>query len=160
MATFFSPKIMCTLLVQSFSRVQLFLNPSTTALQASLSITNCQSPPKTMSIESVMPSNHLTLCRPLFLLPSVFPSIRFLSNQSALCIRWPKYWNFRFNSNLPMNTQDWSPLGWTGGSPCSPRVSQEPFPTLQFKSISSAPSFLYRPTLTSFHDYWKNHSLE
>ena len=67
------------------------------ALQASLSITNSRSPPKPMSIESVMPSNHLILCRPLLLLPSIFPSIRVFSNESALCIRWPKYWSFSFN---------------------------------------------------------------
>ena len=65
--------------------------------QASLSITNSQSPPKPMSIEVVMPSNHLILCRPLLLLPSIFPSIRVFSNESALCIRWPKYWSFSFN---------------------------------------------------------------
>ena len=65
--------------------------------QASLSITKCQSPPKPMSIESVMPSNHLILCRPLLLLPSIFPSIRVFSNESALCIKWPKYWSFSFN---------------------------------------------------------------
>ena len=82
--------------VQSLSRVQLFETPWTAARQASLSITNSQSPPKPMSIESVMPSNHLILCHPL-LLPSIFPSIRVLSNESALHIRWPKYWSFNFN---------------------------------------------------------------
>ena len=73
-----------------------FVTPWTTACQASLSVTNSQSFPKLMSIELVTPSNHLILCRPL-LLPSVFPSIRVLSNESALHIRWPKYWNFSFN---------------------------------------------------------------
>ena len=82
---------------QSLSCVQLFGNPWTTAHQASLSITNCQSLPKPMSIESVMPSNHLFLCSPLLLLPSIFPSIRVFSNESALCIRWPQYWSFSFN---------------------------------------------------------------
>ena len=71
--------------------------PWTTACQASLSITNSQSPPKPMAIESVMPSNHLILCRPLLLLPSISPSIRVFSNESALCIRWPKYWSFSFS---------------------------------------------------------------
>ena len=71
--------------------------PWTAALQASLSITSSRSLPKLMSIESVMPSNHLILCRPLLLLPSVFPSIRFFSNESALHIRWPKHWSFSFN---------------------------------------------------------------
>ena len=100
--------------VQSLSRVQLFATPWTAALQASLSITNSQSAPKHMSIELVMPSNHLILCRPLLLLPSIFPNIRILSNKSVLRIRWPKYWSFSFNISPPMNTQDWSPLGWTG----------------------------------------------
>ena len=73
------------------------MTPRTTARQASLSITNSRSPPKPMSIEFVMPSNHLILCRPLLLLPSIFPSIRVLSNESTLCMRWPKYWSFSFN---------------------------------------------------------------
>ena len=88
--------------------------PWTAARQASLSITNSQSLPKLMSIESVMPSNHLILCHPLLLLPSIFPSIRVFSKESALRIRWPKYWSFSFNISLSSNTQDWSPLGWTG----------------------------------------------
>ena len=83
--------------LQSLSRVQLFATPWTTACQASLSISTSRSPPKPMSIESVMPSNHLILCRPLLLLPSIFPSIRVFSNASGLCIRWPKYWSFSFN---------------------------------------------------------------
>ena len=82
--------------VQSLSHVQLFATPWTTARQASLSITNSQSPPKPMYIKSVMSSNHLILCCPL-LLPSIFPSIRVFSNESALCIRWPMYWSFSFN---------------------------------------------------------------
>ena len=83
--------------VQSLSRVQLFATTWTTALQASLPITNSQSLPKIMSIESVMPSNHLIPCRLLLLQPSIFPSFRVFSNESALCIRWPKYWSFSFN---------------------------------------------------------------
>ena len=83
--------------VQSLSRVQLFATPWTTAHQASLSITNSRSLPKLMSIESVIPSNHLILCHPLPLLSSIFPSIRVFSNESALCIKWPKYWSFSFN---------------------------------------------------------------
>ena len=79
------------------SRVWLFVTSWTTARQAFLSITNSQSPPKPMSIESVMPSNHLILCCPLLLLPSIFPSIRVFSNESALHIRWPKYWSFSFS---------------------------------------------------------------
>ena len=83
--------------VQLLSCVWLFATPWTAAHQASLSITNSWSPPKPMSIVSVMPSNHLILCRFLFLLPSIFPSIRVFSNESALHIRWPKYWSFSFN---------------------------------------------------------------
>ena len=83
--------------VQSFSCVWLFATPWLTARQASLSITNSQSPPKPISIESAMPSNHIILCRPLLLLPSIFPSIRVFSNESALHMRWPKHWSFSFN---------------------------------------------------------------
>ena len=83
-----------------FSRsnlVQLFATSWTAACQASLSITNSQSSPKPMSVESVMPSNHLILCHPLLLPPWIFPSLRVFSNESALCIRWPKYWSFSFS---------------------------------------------------------------
>ena len=86
--------------VQSLSCVWLFATPWTTAHHTSLSITNSWSPPKPMSIESVMPPNHLILCLPLFLLPSIFPSFRVFSNESALHIRWPKYWSFSFNISL------------------------------------------------------------
>ena len=102
--------------------------------------------PKLMTIESVMPSNHLILCRPLLLLPSI-RSIRVFSNESVLCIRWPKYWSFSVNI-IPSNEHP-----GLIGSPCSPRNSQESSPTPQFKSISSsALSFLYNPTLTAIHD--------
>ena len=83
--------------VPSLSPVWLFVTPWTEACQASLSITNSRSLPKPMSTESVMPSNHLILCHPLLLLPSIFPSISVFSNESALHIRWPKYWSFSFN---------------------------------------------------------------
>ena len=83
--------------VQSLSRVRLFATPQTAAHQASLSITNSRSLTKPVSIKSMMPSNHLILCCPLLLLPSIFPSIRVFSNESALRIRWPKYWSFSFN---------------------------------------------------------------
>ena len=83
--------------VQFLSPVRLFATPGTAARQASLSITNSRSLLKLMSTESVMPSNHLILCPPLLLLPSILPSIRVFSNESALCIRWPKYWSFSFN---------------------------------------------------------------
>ena len=140
--------------VQSLSYVQLFVTPWAAASQASLSI-NSRSSPKPMSIESVVPPKHLILCHPL-LQPSIFPSIRVFSNESALRIRWPKYWSFSFSIS-PSNEYS----GLLVGSPCSPRDSQESFPGPQFKSInSSALSFLYSPTLTSIHDYWKNHSLD
>ena len=84
--------------VCSFSRVRLFATPRTAAGQASLSITISRSLLKLMSIESVMPSNHLILSHPFLLLPSIFPSIRVFSNESALCIRWPKDWSFSFSS--------------------------------------------------------------
>ena len=83
--------------VQSLSRVQLFATPWIAALQASLSITNSQSLPKLISIELVMPSSHLILCHPLLLLPPIPPSIRVFSNESTLCMRWPKYWSFSFS---------------------------------------------------------------
>ena len=131
------------------------------AHQASLSITNSRSLPKLASIESVMPSKHLILCRPLLLLPLIFPSIRVFSNESALHIRWPEYWSFSFNispsdehSGLISFRMDWlDHLAVQGTLKSSP--------TPQFKSInSSALSFLYSPTFTSIRDYWKNHSLD
>ena len=147
--------------VQSLSRVRLFATPWTTAHQASLSITNSRSPPKVMSIESMMPSNHLVLCCPLLLLPSIFPSIRVFSNELTLHIRWPKYWSFSFiispsneHPGLISFRLDWLDLLAVQGVLKSS-------PTPQFKSInSSALSLLYSPTLTSIHDYWKNHSLD
>ena len=147
--------------VQLLSRVWLFATPWIAARQASLSITNSRSLSRRKSIESVMPSNHLILCRPPLLLLSIFPSIRVFSNESALCIRWPKYWNFSLNispfSEHPglIFRMDWLDLLAVQGTLKS--LLQTP----QFKSINSlALSFLYSPTLTSIHDYWKNHSLD
>ena len=88
-------------ILQSLSCIRLFATPWTVAHQTSLFITNSQSLLKLMSIESVMPFNHLILCRPLLLLPSVFPSIRVFFSESVLRIRWPKYWSFSFNSSPP-----------------------------------------------------------
>ena len=102
---------MCISSFQSLCHVQLFATPWTAACQASPSITNSGSPPKPMSIESVMPSNHPILFCPLLLLPSIFPSIRVFSNESVLRIRWPKFGVSASTSILPMNTQDWF-LGW------------------------------------------------
>ena len=100
--------------VQSLSCVRLFATPWIAAGQASLSITNSQSLLKLMSIELVMLSNHLILCRPLLLLPPVPPSIRVLSNQSTLRMRWPKYWSFSFSIRPSNEHPGWSPLGWIG----------------------------------------------
>ena len=114
-----------------------------------------------MSIESVMPSNHLILRRPLLLLPSIFPSIRVFSNESALCIRSPNYWSFSFNIS-PSNehpglisfSMDWLDLLAVQGTLKSLLQHQ------LFKNNSSAFSFLHNPTLTSIHNYWKKHSLD
>ena len=118
--------------------------------------------PKFMCIKLVMPSSHLILCHPLLLLPPI-PPIRVFSNESTLHIRWKKYWSFSFNIS-PSNGHPGLisfRIDWLVGSPCSPRDSQESFPTPQFKSInSSALSFLHSPTLTPIGDHWKNHSLE
>ena len=100
--------------VQSLSHVRLFETPWTAARQASLSITNSWSLLKLISIKLVMSSSHLILCCPLLFLPPIPPSIRVFSNESALHMRWPKYWSFSFSISPSMNTQDWSPLGWTG----------------------------------------------
>ena len=100
--------------VQSLSPVWLFATPWTAACQASLSITDSQNVLKLMSIASVMPSNHLILCCPLLLLPSIFPSIRVFFSESVLYIRWPKYWSFSFSISPSLNIQDWFHLGWTG----------------------------------------------
>ena len=128
--------------------------PWTTARQASLSFIVSQSLLKLMSIELVMPSNHLILCRPLLLLPSIFPSIRLFSSESALHIRWPEYWSFSFSvspsneySGLISFRIDWF------GSPCSPRDSQE------FSSTTvRRHQFFDGSALISIHDYWRNHS--
>ena len=100
--------------IHSLSHVQLFGTPCIAAQQASLSFTISMSFLKLMSIEVVIPSNHLILCCPLFLPPSIFPSSRDFSNESDLCIRWPKYWSCSFSISSPMNIQDWFPLGLTG----------------------------------------------
>ena len=132
---------------QFSSVAQLCPNRSTPGLP------NSQSPPKLKSIELVMPSNHLILCCPLLLLPLIFPSIRVFSNESALRIRWPKYWSFIFNISPPNEhpglisfRMDWLDLLEVQGT-------LKFSPTPQFKTInSSALSFLYIPTLTSIHD--------
>ena len=141
--------------VQSPSHVRLFATPWIAAHQASLPIINSQSLLKLMSIESVLPSNHLILYHPLLLLPSIFPSIRDFSNESVLHVRWPKYWSFSFSirpsneySGLISFKIDWWDLL------AVQRDTQESSPTPQLKSInSSALSFLYSPILTAIPDY-------
>ena len=148
--------------VQSLSRVRLFATTWITAHQASLSITRCQSLSKPISIESVIPSNHLIFYCPLLLLPSIFPSIRVFADESAFCIRWPKYWSFSFNINLSNEhpglisfRMDWLDLLAVQG------IHKESSPSPQVKSINClALRFLYSPTCTSIHDHWKNHSLD
>ena len=128
------------------------------------SITNSQSLLKLMSIESVMPSDHLILCCPLLLLPSIFPSIRVFSSEPALHIRWPKYWSFNFSispsnkySGLISFMIDWFDLLAVQGT----LKSLLQHHSSKAKSInSSALSFLYSPTLIPIHDYWKNHSFD
>ena len=148
--------------VQLLSRVQLFVTPWTAVRQASLSITNSWSLLKLMSIKSVMPSNHLILCHPLLLLPSIFPSIRVFSNQSALCIWWPKYWSFSFNIS-PSNEHpglisfrmDWLDLLVVQGTLKSLLQHHSSKASILLRS-----AFFISPTLTSIHDHWKNHSLD
>ena len=132
----------------------------TAASQFSLSITISQSLPKLMSIESVMPSNHLILCHPLLLPPSIFPRIRVFSNESVLHIRWPKYWSFNFNpSVLSVNTQDWSPLGLTHWISLQSKGLSGVVNTAIEKHQFFCTQLSFSPTLTSIHNYWKNHSL-
>ena len=148
--------------VQLFSGIQLFATSWTATCQPSLSITSSRSCSnscpvlKLMSIESVMPSNHLILCHLLLLLSLIFPSIRVFSNESFLRISGQRIGTSASASVLPMNIHDWFPLGWTGWN-----SSQEPSPIHQCKSINSLViRFLYGPILTSIHDYWKNHSFD
>ena len=147
--------------VQSLNRVWLFETPWTAACQASLSITISRSLLKLMSIKLVMPSNHLILCRPLLLLPSIFPSIRVFSNESALCIRWSRYWSFSINIS-PSNEHpglicfrmNWLDLLAVQG--ILKRLLQH---HSSKASILWCSAFFILQLSTSIHDYWKNHSL-
>ena len=138
-----------------------FVTPWIAARQASLSITNSQSLPKLMSIESVMPSSHLILCHPLLLLPQIPPSIRVFSSESTFRMRWPKYWSFSFSispsneySGLISFQMDWLDL-------LAAKELSWVFSSTTVESISTlALRLLYGPTLTFIHDYWKNHSLD
>ena len=138
------------------------LRPMDCSTKATFSVTNYQSLLKLTSIKFVISSNHLILCHPLFLPFSIFPSIRVFSNESVLCIRWPKYWSFSFSispskeySGLISYRMNWLDLLAVQGT------LQESSPTPQFKSInSSVLSFFYSPSLTSIRDNWKNHSFD
>ena len=142
--------------VQFFSRVQLFVTPWTAVPQASLSITNSQSLLKLTSIKSVMASNHLILCRPLLFLPSIFPSIRVFPSESVLCIRWPKYWSFSFSISPSSEYSGLTGLISLQSKGLSRVFSNTTVQKHQFLALS----FLNSPTLTSIHDYWKNHSFD
>ena len=155
----YSIDILCSLLLL-FSSLVVYnsVTPWTAAHQASLSFTISWTLLKLMSIESIIPPNHLILCHPLLLLPSIFPSIRVFSKELALCIRWSKYWSFSISSSnaysgLISYRIDWLDLLAVQGT------LKSLLPTPQSKSInSSGLSLFYGPTLTSIHDYWKNHS--
>ena len=148
--------------VRLLSRVRLFATPWTAAHQTSLSISNSWSLLKLMSIDSVMPSNHLILCHPLLLEPSIIPSIRVFSNESALCIRWPKYWSFSFSispSNEYLGLISFT-MDWFG-----PLAVQGPLKSLlqhhsSKASILQRSAFFMDAILTSAHDYCKNHSFD
>ena len=179
--------------VQSLSRVGLYVTPWTAARQASLSITDSRSLPKLMSIESMMPSNHLILCHPLLLSSSISPSTRVFSNESVLCIKWPKYWSFSFNINpssehpgLISFRTDWLDLLAVQGTLKSLLQHHNSkasilrhsvffffFNSILFFNFTTLYWFCHiskwirhrytcvpHPTLTSIHDYWKNHSLD
>ena len=148
-----STSVILVVIIQSLRHVRLFVTPWTAAHQASLSLTISQSLIKLMSIKLVMPSNHLILYHPLLLLPSICHIIRVFSNESALCIRWPKYWSFNISlsngySGLISFRIDWLDLLAVQGTLES---SSAP----QFKSINSLVLSLYGPALTSVHDYWR-----
>ena len=147
---------------QLLSHVWLFATPWIAARQASLSITNCRSSPRLTSIESVMPSSHLILCRPLLLLPPIPPRIRVFSNESTLHRRWPKYWSFSFSISpsteipgLISFRMDWLDLLAVQGTLKSLLQHHS-----SKASILLALSLLHSPTLTSIHGHRKNHSLD
>ena len=145
--------------VQLLSRVQLFVTPRIAACQASLSITNFQSSLRLTSIEWCHPAISSSVI-PFFSCPQSLPASKSLAMSQLFAGGGRSTGVSASASVLPINIQDWFPLGWTH-FPCSPKDSQESSPTPQFKSInSSALSFLHSPTLTSIHDYWKKHSLD
>ena len=146
---------------QLLSHVWFFVIPWTASCQAFLSIANYLSLLKLMFIVLVVPCNHLILCRPLLLLHSVFPSIRVFSNESDLCIRWPKYWSVSFSISPSNEYSGLLPLGWTGWISLQSKGLSRVFSntTVQNHQFFSA-QLSYSPTLTALHDYWKNHSFD
>ena len=155
---FWSTSALLVVVAQSLSYIRLFVTSWSATCQAPLSFTISQSLLKLMSIELVMPFNHLILFHPLLQLPSMCPTIRVFSNESALHIGGQSTGASASATVLPVNIQDWFALKLTG---LSSRDSQESSPASQFYSIkSSALRLLYSPTLTSVHDYWKNHSYD
>ena len=147
--------------VQLLNSVRLFVTPWTVTHQASLSTTYPHSLLKLMSVGSVMPSNHLILCHPFLLVPSIFPSIRVFFNESFLCIRLPNYWNFSFSISPPNKYSGLIFFRIKSLDLLSVQGTFKSSSTPQFKSINSlALRFLYNPTLTSIHDHWKNHSFD
>ena len=150
----------CNSSVQLLSHVRLFATPRIAAQQASLSITNSRSLHKLMFIELVMLARHLILCRPLLLLPPIPPRIRVFSNESTLCMRWPKYWSFSFSiipskehPGLISFRMDWLDLHAVQGT-----LRVFSYTTVQKHQFLGAQLSLY--FLTSIHDYWKNHSID
>ena len=148
--------------VQLLSRVQLFATPWTAAHQASLSITNSQSLLKLMSIKSVMPSNHLILCHPLLLLPSVFPSIRVFSNESALHIRWPKYWSFSSNISPSNEHSGWISftMDWFDDLAVQGTLKSLHQHHISKASVLQSSAFFIVQPSHPYMDHWKNHSLD
>ena len=143
--------------IQLLSRLQLLGTLGTTAHQASLSFTVCLSLLKLISIESVMPSNHHILCHPLLFLPSVFPSIRVFSKESALCVKWPKYWSFSTSPSNEYSELISFTIGWLDLLAVQGTLKS----LLQYHSSNALVlSLLYGPTLTSILDYCKNHSFD
>ena len=149
------------LVIQLLSRDQIFVTPCTAACQASLSFTISQSLFRFMSTELVMLSNHLILCCPLSLLPSIFPSIRIFSNESALPIRWPKYWSFSFSISPSNGYSGLISLELIGLIFLQSKGLSRVFysTTIQKHQFFGTQPF-YSPILTSIHDYWKNHSMD
>ena len=145
--------------VQLLSHVRLFATPWTAAHQASLSITNSLSLPKLMSIESVMPSNHLILCLPLLLLPPISPGIRVFSNESVLCIRWTKYWSFSFSISPSNEHPGLISFRMDGLDLLAVQGTLKSLLQHHRSKGFSVLSFLYSPTFTSIHDYWKREVL-